>query len=167
MSAFAELVEARGSSLEELAEAAELELHSVRRAWRGGRPGPDAAARLAAALAVTPADVLDPETWLARERRRRRPAQHAWLVQAFSTPATRSPRWADEAPCRHAAPELFWPKVGEYPAEAVALCRRCPVLGDCREWFFAACDRDAGGVWFGTTAPERREHRRTSQRGTG
>lgn len=164
MSALADLAEARGSSLEELAEVPGVSRHTVQRVWDGGRPSAATAARLAAALAVKPTDVLDPTAWLARERRRRSPAQAAWLARAFSMPATGRPEWADEGPCRLADPEVFWPEVGEYPAEALVLCRRCPVLGDCRELFLSAPGPDAGGVWFGTTAAERREHRREQRR---
>lgn len=163
-SAFAELAEARGSTLEELAEGAGLRLDTVYRAWRGRRPGSEAAQRLAEVLAVAPSDVLDPEAWLARQRVGGSPARAAWLDTALTVTATGSPDWQDEAPCRNTDPEMFWPNVGEYPAEALALCRRCPVLGDCRELFFAGPGPDVGGVWFGTTHGERRGHRREQRR---
>lgn len=154
---FAEMVEAQGSSLEELEELSGLSRHTLSRLAAGGRPGETTARHLAAVLRVTPEDVLNPTRWLAQQQRLNA-ARRTRVEWAFRMPATGHENWRDSAPCRHADPELFWPEAGVYPAAALALCDDCPVLGDCRELCLSQ-GVDAGGVWFGTTVNERREHR--------
>jgi len=151
-------------TLEEVEEVSGLSRHTLARLAAGGRPGEATAQVLADVLGVAVADVLEPAGWLARERRRRTPARQAWLDHAFSVPATGDPEWASAAVCRSADPEAFWPGKGSYPAAALALCARCPVLGDCRDDFEAAELRDPSGVWFGTTPAERAERRQLDQR---
>jgi len=46
--------------------------------------------------------------------------------------------------------------------QAKAVCRPCPVIGDCLEWALAA-NQDAG-VWGGMSEEERRALRRSRQR---
>jgi len=71
--------------------------------------------------------------------------------------------WREEAACRDADPDLFFP-LG--PAglglarvqEAKRICRACPVQASCLAW---ALDQGVGsGVWGGTTEDERRVLRR-------
>ncbi|WP_229686794.1 WhiB family transcriptional regulator [Longimycelium tulufanense] len=71
--------------------------------------------------------------------------------------------WRSAAACRTQDPELFFP-VGEGPlaqwqiAEAKAVCRRCPVILECRAWALQV--GEDSGVWGGLDAGERRELRR-------
>lgn len=70
--------------------------------------------------------------------------------------------WRERALCREEDPETFFP-VGRSDsagyriteAEALAICRRCPVLADCREWTIET--RQAYGVSGGLGEDERRE----------
>jgi WhiB family redox-sensing transcriptional regulator len=69
------------------------------------------------------------------------------------------PSWRDEASCRHAAPELFFPAGTTGPAlseieEAKKVCAVCPVQPQCLE--FALRTRQEFGIWGGTTEEERR-----------
>ncbi|GAA1013526.1 transcription factor WhiB [Streptomyces sp. F-3] len=67
--------------------------------------------------------------------------------------------WRERGACRFEDPELFFP-VGEgglsllQIEQARAVCRRCPVLHECRAW--ALRNREYDGVWGGMTAQERR-----------
>ncbi|GAB1331300.1 WhiB family transcriptional regulator [Streptomyces sennicomposti] len=67
--------------------------------------------------------------------------------------------WRERGACRSEDPELFFP-LGEGALslrqieQARAVCRRCPVLRECRE--FALRHREYDGVWGGMTARERR-----------
>jgi WhiB family redox-sensing transcriptional regulator len=71
--------------------------------------------------------------------------------------------WRDEAACRHADPDLFFPVTATGPAlrqidQAKRVCRACPVQASCLTW---ALDHGvATGVWGGTTEDERRTIRR-------
>lgn len=73
--------------------------------------------------------------------------------------------WQEEAACRAPGvdPELFFP-VGETgPAldlirQAKAVCARCPVIDQCREYALRAGEPD--GVWGGMTTSERQRARR-------
>lgn len=156
--AFAELVRAAGTSLDELADLTGLTMATMIRLARGGVPGEDSAFRLAEVLGVEPADVVDPTRWLARQPAR---CSHrtARLARAAAIGPTGRRDWRELAACRSAEPETFWPGVGEPADAALALCAACPVLGDCRDDFAASPLPDSGGVWFGTTANDRREHR--------
>ncbi|MBC3191680.1 WhiB family transcriptional regulator [Pseudonocardia sp. C8] len=68
--------------------------------------------------------------------------------------------WRDEARCRTADPELFFPEPGRgqqtrrQVARAVAICHTCPVRTPCLEW--AIRHREQFGVWGGVTARARR-----------
>jgi WhiB family redox-sensing transcriptional regulator len=67
--------------------------------------------------------------------------------------------WSDRAACLTAEPETFFP-VGtgghavDDVAAAKAICRRCPVLDDCRD--YALATRQPFGVWGGLDEEERR-----------
>jgi len=76
--------------------------------------------------------------------------------------------WRDLAACRDEDPELFFPTGTDGPAlaqikQAKAVCRRCPVTGECLSWAL-----DTGqdhGIWGGTTEGERRIWRRIGRAG--
>jgi WhiB family redox-sensing transcriptional regulator len=73
--------------------------------------------------------------------------------------------WTDDAACRGADPEIFYP-VGfagpalQQEAAAKAICADCGVQSDCLTWALRAGEPD--GVWGGTTPEERRLLRRIS-----
>jgi WhiB family redox-sensing transcriptional regulator len=73
--------------------------------------------------------------------------------------------WRHKAVCRDEDPELFFPLGDKFldtsnPAsplaqqitEAKAICSRCPVILDCRNWARAA---GMTGIWGGLTEDER------------
>ena len=75
--------------------------------------------------------------------------------------------WRDRAACRDEDPELFFPVGTTGPAlaqaeRARAVCRRCPVIEECRHWALST-GQDAG-VWGGLTSEERRALRRANPR---
>ena len=75
--------------------------------------------------------------------------------------------WRDQAACRHADADLFFP-VGSSGAAvglikaAQAVCRRCPVHEACLR--FALETNQEAGVWGGKDEAERRGLRRTGRR---
>jgi WhiB family redox-sensing transcriptional regulator len=85
--------------------------------------------------------------------------------------------WRDQGPCIEIDPEFFFPE-GKLPAavaqaeKAKAVCRACPVLGQCREFELSATPegglRSSDGVFAAMTADERRaelvRRRRRAQR---
>ncbi|MFI0505218.1 WhiB family transcriptional regulator [Streptomyces albogriseolus] len=68
--------------------------------------------------------------------------------------------WRARALCVGEDPELFFPlaETARATAPARAVCRRCPVLLDCRDWAVGHGETD--GVWGATTASQRRAMRR-------
>ena len=75
--------------------------------------------------------------------------------------------WRDRAECRHEDPELFFPVGATGPAmlqvkQAKAVCHRCPVLAQCRNW--ALETNQESGVWGGLGEDERRSMKRRYQR---
>lgn len=64
--------------------------------------------------------------------------------------------WVDQAACRGTDPELFFPLGHKQLADALAVCRSCPVQGDCLD---DAVRRGERGVWGGTTDEDRRRMR--------
>jgi WhiB family redox-sensing transcriptional regulator len=67
--------------------------------------------------------------------------------------------WRDDAGCRDADPELFFPIGRAGPAlrqidQARRICRACPVRTRCLTW--ALENGVAAGVWGGATEEERR-----------
>lgn len=67
--------------------------------------------------------------------------------------------WWEKAACLDEDPELFFP-VGvtgpavQQQADAKAVCRRCPVAGECLEW--ALQTGQNYGIWGATDEEERR-----------
>ncbi|MDT0390933.1 WhiB family transcriptional regulator [Streptomyces dubilierae] len=70
--------------------------------------------------------------------------------------------WHAQALCVGEDPELFFPLVetAAATAPARAVCRRCPVLIDCRDW--AVHNGETDGVWGATTPSQRRALRRAA-----
>jgi WhiB family redox-sensing transcriptional regulator len=71
--------------------------------------------------------------------------------------------WRFRAACRSEEPDLFFPNGSSGQAlvqlaEAKSVCRRCPVLIECRTW--ALANGQDAGVWGGMSADERRALRR-------
>jgi WhiB family transcriptional regulator, redox-sensing transcriptional regulator len=70
--------------------------------------------------------------------------------------AERLPVWFRAAVCRtHSDPDLWFRREAE--AEAVAVCRTCPVATLCAE--YATARRLEFGVWGGLTETDRRQRR--------
>jgi WhiB family transcriptional regulator, redox-sensing transcriptional regulator len=79
----------------------------------------------------------------------------------------RGSTWIERGACIEEDPELFFPVGTSGPAmeqaeRAKAVCRSCPVLGECLRWSLDTC-QDAG-VWGGLDEEERRVIRRRRRR---
>lgn len=77
------------------------------------------------------------------------------------------PNWQHSAACRDEDPELFFPVGSSGPAilkieEAKSVCRRCPVMEQCRQW--AMDTGQEAGVWGGLSEDERRSMKRRANR---
>ncbi len=72
-----------------------------------------------------------------------------------STPAPGA--WRQEAACRGADPDLFFPDIGERSSEARAICGTCPVIEDCRS--YARSQPLLYGIWAGEGVAARRNRR--------
>jgi WhiB family transcriptional regulator, redox-sensing transcriptional regulator len=70
----------------------------------------------------------------------------------------RSAEWRQQAACRGADVELFFPSDDAGAGAAKAMCAGCPVRDSCLEW--ALCTHQDDGVWGGLTDSERRRLRR-------
>lgn len=71
--------------------------------------------------------------------------------------------WRQEAACRDADPEVFFPNGTTGPAlaqitAAQSICATCPVTADCLDW--AVETGQDNGIWGGLTEDERRDVRR-------
>ena len=81
------------------------------------------------------------------------------------TAPVRALPWADQAVCASTDPELFFPAHGGVPINergeregiAKSICRRCPVIEECRD--YAMADPHLEGTWGGTTQAERGQMR--------
>jgi WhiB family redox-sensing transcriptional regulator len=79
----------------------------------------------------------------------------AWPQRrTFAAPARLAARWREEAACRGARIEVFFPGRGETAAPARQVCAQCPVRQKCLE--FAVSNRIVHGIWGGLAGPERR-----------
>lgn len=78
------------------------------------------------------------------------------------------PEWHNQAACRNANPDLFFPEQlnhGRPPANAaaaaLAICDTCPVIDPCRDYALTrSTHHDMYGIWGGLTAAERAQIRR-------
>lgn len=59
----------------------------------------------------------------------------------------------NEARCAQSDPDEWFPEKGGSTRWALSICRRCPLLEECREW--AIEHNEPYGVWGGTTAKQR------------
>ncbi len=66
--------------------------------------------------------------------------------------------WRQDAACRGADTDVFFPVTDEEAGPALAICATCPVREECLE--FALVTRQEDGVWGGLTETERRRLRR-------
>ena len=85
------------------------------------------------------------------------------MAITFRRPSTwDDANWRDNAACRHADPELFFP-VGttgdaiDDTEAAIGLCRRCPVRAQCLEFAMVTNQRD--GIWGAMSEEDRRRMR--------
>ena len=69
--------------------------------------------------------------------------------------------WEDDANCRGANADLFFPERGASTRTAKSICRECRVKGDCLE--FAIRTGEKFGIWGGMSERERRRVRRERQ----
>ena len=67
-------------------------------------------------------------------------------------------QWRDDAACRGADIDLFFPVSEDDGGPAKAICATCPVREACLEWAMATHQED--GIFGGMTATERRRLRR-------
>ena len=65
--------------------------------------------------------------------------------------------WMAEGLCAQADPDAWLGDPGTHTAPAVAICRRCPVIGQCRD--YALADSAVLGGWGGTTERDRQRIR--------
>lgn len=74
-------------------------------------------------------------------------------------PHSQDQSWQARGLCRGVEPDAFFPPSGvNVPPEVRALCGRCPVLTQCREWAIAR--PECTGVWGGLTDRQRKLIRR-------
>lgn len=69
--------------------------------------------------------------------------------------------WQDNANCRGANADLFFPERGASTRAAKAICRECQVRVECLE--FAISTGEKFGIWGGMSERERRRVRRDRQ----
>ena len=66
--------------------------------------------------------------------------------------------WRVDALCAQTDPEAFFPDKGGSTRTAKAVCARCPVIQECREWALANDVRF--GIFGGLSERERRQLKR-------
>ena len=69
--------------------------------------------------------------------------------------------WQDDANCKGANADLFFPERGASTRAAKAICRACNVREECLE--FAITTGEKFGIWGGMSERERRRVRRERQ----
>ena len=69
--------------------------------------------------------------------------------------------WQDNANCKGANANLFFPERGASTRTAKGICRECQVRGACLE--FAITTGEKFGIWGGLSERERRRIRRERQ----
>lgn len=72
--------------------------------------------------------------------------------------------WMNRGACRNAPTDLFFPEasgITEQAKRAKAVCARCPVRAECRE--YAMAHKEIQGVWGGTSLYERRLLRKAAK----
>lgn len=87
------------------------------------------------------------------------------VKEATAVPPTGDPDWQTRAACRTADLDMFHPEPGQPANRAKAVCARCPVLGDCREYALSLpLSSDRHGIYGGLTPDERQLIRRRTRR---
>lgn len=78
-------------------------------------------------------------------------------------PADADVTWMKRAICNGEAPQVFFPAYDapSSTASAKAICKNCPVAGECLDW---ALKYDEDGVWGGTSEADRRALKRRKSR---
>ena len=79
-----------------------------------------------------------------------RPARYRDLAK----PTRFAACWREQAACRDAELDVFFPERGESAGPARQVCARCPVRQPCLD--YAISNRIAYGIWGGLTGRERR-----------
>ncbi len=69
--------------------------------------------------------------------------------------------WQDQANCKGANADLFFPERGASTRTAKGICRECQVRPECLE--FAITTGEKFGIWGGMSERERRRVRRERQ----
>ncbi|MGW1861938.1 WhiB family transcriptional regulator [Streptomyces collinus] len=90
-------------------------------------------------------------------------AGKGFVVTCTSSGDPARPDWRDRAACVGEDPDIFFPLSDLLAPDAEAslaraICRRCPVIIDCRTWALDHGEDD--GIWGATTAAQRRSIRR-------
>lgn len=68
--------------------------------------------------------------------------------------------WREQAACRGMDTDIFFPQEKYGIAKAKAICARCPVMAECRDYSLTLPRDDTRGVWGGMSEGERvRAHR--------
>lgn len=70
-------------------------------------------------------------------------------------PAAEKVLWQLQGECTHHDPELFQPVTEIAAREVKQICRRCPVVVECRAW--ALSHHEISGVWGAMSERDRRE----------
>jgi ribosome-binding protein aMBF1 (putative translation factor) len=140
---------AAGHTPASLAAALRTQPETVRR-WITGRacPSPQQARRIARLLRTPLAEVF-PGCAPSPARHRRSVLSVAEVLRA---PATGDPCWQQQALCATQPAEWWWPEPnGPDPKglRARKVCARCPVIGDCRDFFLADLELSGEGIWAG------------------
>ena len=68
------------------------------------------------------------------------------------------PPWTEEANCKGADADVFFPERGASTRKAKSICRACTVQDDCLE--FAIENSEKFGIWGGLSERERRRIKR-------
>jgi WhiB family transcriptional regulator, redox-sensing transcriptional regulator len=74
--------------------------------------------------------------------------------------------WTEQALCRKADPEVFFPPKGDAGKQAKDICAQCPVRAECLDYAIKADEKH--GIWGGLNraerqrAPQARETRRSA-----
>ena len=68
------------------------------------------------------------------------------------------PSWTEEANCKGADADLFFPERGASTRKAKAICRACTVQDECLE--YAVQNSEKFGIWGGLSERERRRVKR-------
>jgi WhiB family transcriptional regulator, redox-sensing transcriptional regulator len=163
----AEALQRAGMTVPELARAVGASL-SVTYDWTNGhrKPRPERAAMIADIVGV-PVEQLFPGENRTRNHGRLIPEDARFLTihEVMDAPATGRAGWEHKAACRTsgADPELWWATGTTAAAEAArdqarAICRDCPVVGDCREAFLGLPpvlrSQAQAAIWAGVSGDE-------------